>query len=180
MPTITANYLLPAILLNPAFVLHLINTFISHVMPPPSAASLSPHQFMESIGPRRNATPFLDMHADDQLCWSYTAVMVVVQILAFGRVNDNRVRGKSAQAARLERERTRNEKLEEEMQPVAPEENGYSSELDGAFDPAPGQKLSNGAANGKVSTAERMADERNAGSESGDYLTETSEEEMIP
>jgi len=37
--------------------------------------------------------------------------MVFVQVLVFGRVQDNRVRSKRAVAAKLEREKTRKEKL---------------------------------------------------------------------
>ncbi|KAK2624470.1 hypothetical protein QTJ16_006420 [Diplocarpon rosae] len=180
MPAITSTYLLPAILLNPAFVLHLINTFISHMMPPPPSISHSPHQFMESIGPLRNAAPCLDMHADYRLCWSYTAVMVVLQIFAFGKVSNNRVRGTSVKAAKLERERTRKERLEEEMKPTPPKENGHINKLDGAFDKPLVQNLTNGNRNCGITTAEKIADERKSDLESADSLTETSEEEMVP
>ncbi len=138
---------------------------------------------MESIGPVRNAAPYLDVHADDQLCWSYTAVMVVVQILAFGRVNDNRVRRKSAKAAKLERERIRKEKLdkiEEDRKTIASKVNRHvNGGLDGTCDPPTEQKLSNGAANGIISKEDQDADERKKESDSDESLTETSEEEMI-
>lgn len=100
MPSLSSTYLVPAILLNPAFILHLINTFISHVIPPVPTVSVSPHPFMESLGPVPASKPYMDMHADDQLCWSYTAIMVFIQLLVFGRVQDNRVRRKSARAAK--------------------------------------------------------------------------------
>jgi len=110
---LTTTYLLPAILLNPAFILHLINTFVSHTVPPsPAVVSHSPHPFIESIGPAPGTTPYLDMHADDGLCWRYTAIVVVVQVLAFGRVSDNRVQRRVRKAAKAERERSRREKLD--------------------------------------------------------------------
>ncbi|KAH6723294.1 hypothetical protein BKA61DRAFT_565936 [Leptodontidium sp. MPI-SDFR-AT-0119] len=182
MPTLSTTYLLPAILLNPAFVLHLFNTFISHIVPPPPSVSHSPHPFMESIGPVRNAPPYLDMHADDQLCWGYTAVMVLVQVLAFGRVNDNRVRRKSAKAAKLERERIRKEKLEkaiEDRKAASLKINGHvNGTLDGTCDVPAEQKLLNGVANGGMT--KDLSDERRKDSDSDETLTETSEEEMIP
>ena len=110
--SLSSSYLIPAILLNPAFVLHLINTFVSHMVPPPHIVSTSPHPVFETLGPLPGSKPYLDMHADDQLCWGYTAVMVFVQVLAFGRVQDNRVQRKTAKAAKLERERVRKEKLQ--------------------------------------------------------------------
>ncbi|KAH7354920.1 hypothetical protein BKA65DRAFT_231006 [Rhexocercosporidium sp. MPI-PUGE-AT-0058] len=184
MPTLSTTYLLPAILLNPAFVLHLFNTFISHMMPPPPSVSHSPHPFMESIGPVRNAPPYLDMHADEQLCWGYTAVMVLVQVLAFGRVSDNRVRRKSAKAAKLERERIRKEKLEktvEERKIAALKINGHvNGTLDGTCDVPAEQKLSNGVANGGPTKEDSSNERRKDSSDSDETLTETSEEEMIP
>lgn len=138
---------------------------------------------MESIGPIRNAPPYLDMHADDQLCWGYTVVMVLVQVFAFGRVNDNRVRRKSAKAAKLERERMRKEKLEkpvEDRKPAALKPNGHvNGTWDGTCDVPAEQKLSNGVANGGT-TKHESSDERKKDSDSDETLTETSEEEMIP
>ncbi|CZS89232.1 uncharacterized protein RAG0_00638 [Rhynchosporium agropyri] len=179
MPTLSTTYLIPAILLNPPFVLHLFNTFISHMMPPPPSISHSPHSFMESIGPIRNAPPYLDMHADEQLCWGYTVVMVLVQVLAFDRVNDNRVRRKSAKAAKLERERIRKEKLAilkaEVRIPAALKVNGHGNgNLDGTCETPTQQNYSNGATNGGLAK-EDSSDER-----SDEAMTETSEEEMIP
>ncbi|KAK0119857.1 hypothetical protein ONS95_011287 [Cadophora gregata] len=183
MPTLTTTYLLPAILLNPAFVLHLFNTFVSHMMPPPPSVSLSPHPFMESLGPVRNAPPYLDMHADDQLCWGYTVVMVLVQVLAFGRVSDNRVQRKSAKAAKLEREKIRKEKLEkaaEVRKPAVSKANGHlNGILVGTCDVPAEQKLLNGVANGGPQP-QTSTDERRKEFDSDETMTETSEEEMIP
>lgn len=188
MPSLSSTYLIPAILLNPAFVLHLINTFVSHLLPsPPASASVSPHAFMQKLGPV-GTQPYLDMHTDDQLCWSYTAIMVFVQILAFGRVQDNRVKKKSAKAARVERDRVRKEKLEKlETDRLTTNANGKA--VDGLCelleeDPNGNALLRNGsvkAVNGK-SREELYSDEKentpeNDASETD--MTETSEEEMM-
>lgn len=178
MPTITSTYLIPAILLNPAFVLHLINTFISHIVPPPPSISHSPRPFIESIGPVRNAAPYLDMHADDQLCWGYTAVMVVVQVLAFGRVNENRVRRKSARAAEVERERLGAQEVGGDRK-----RNGHANGgVDGACDLAAAPKPElHGAADSDVESEALVSEELTSDSESGESIdsrTETSEEEL--
>ncbi|EKD18279.1 hypothetical protein MBM_03272 [Drepanopeziza brunnea f. sp. 'multigermtubi' MB_m1] len=184
MPTITSNYILPAIFLNPAVILHLINTFLSHIIPPPPSISHSPHPFFESLGPLRNAAVQLDMHADDQLCWSYTALMVLVQILAFGRVNDNRVRRNVAKAAILERERIRKEKTDEDRKTAALKGPGLASGgLDGTCDVStePKPKV-NGAAEAGAKREAPTAQHRKSDSESGTSggnLSETSEEEQI-
>jgi hypothetical protein len=176
MPSLTTTYLIPALFLNPAFVLHIINTFVSHFVPSPLTISHSPHPFMESIGPVPGSTLYLDMHADNQLCWRYTAVMVVVQLLAFGRVSDNRGQRKAKRAARLERERLKNEKLGkcagDKKKPIC-----ISPDfMDGACDIPENTPLreTNGHANG---TAGHPA-KRNE-TEGEESTTETSEEEMI-
>jgi hypothetical protein len=176
MPSLTTTYLIPALFLNPAFVLHIINTFVSHFVPPPPTISHSPHPFMESIGPVPGSTLYLDMHADDALCWRYTALMVVVQLLAFGRVSDNRGQRRAKKAARLERERLKNEKLGkcegEKQRPIriSPD---Y---MDGACDISEKTQLAetNGHANG---TADHPA--KRIETEGEESMTETSEEEMI-
>ncbi|RDW80420.1 hypothetical protein BP5796_05118 [Coleophoma crateriformis] len=135
MPSFHTSYLVPAILLNPAFILHLFNTFISHISPPPYTTSVSPHPFMESLGPLPGTKIALDVHANEQLCWSYTAIMVLIQCLAFGRVQGNRVQRRSARAARAEREKLRKEKpSEEEVSGPALKikMNGHATGLDGA------------------------------------------------
>ncbi|KAH8678840.1 hypothetical protein BGZ60DRAFT_468225 [Tricladium varicosporioides] len=164
MPSISSTYLLPAIILNPAFILHLINTFVSHWVPPSPTVSHSPHPFMESIGPLPGSTLYLDMHESDQLCWGYTVIMVLVQVFAFGRVSDNRVRRKSAKAARVEREKLRREKLEklqlEKMRTDPPQECGNGNGLKRASE--------NGNAKVILEGEESMTD-----------MTETSEEEWF-
>jgi hypothetical protein len=136
-PLLSTTYLLPAIFLNPALVLHLINTFMSHLQPQPSGASGSPHPRLQALGPVPGSTPYLDMHADEQLCWRYTAVMVVVQLLAIGSVKDNRGRRRGRLQRLAEgREKTREETrhrafidscVESGMVPVAVAVNGQES-----------------------------------------------------
>jgi hypothetical protein len=183
MPTLSASYLLPAILLNPAFILHLINTYASHVMPPPTVMSHSPHPIMESLGPLPGSTPYLDMHADDRLCWRYTFLMVFVQLLSFIRVSDNRGRRKSArEAAKLERERLRKDKAEQMANMrihVVSKASGIGY-MDGACD-FPEDPYPNGTGHGEENGVVRIGrlDEQRIESSSEESLTETSEEEMI-
>lgn len=105
--------------------------------------------------------------------------MVLVQVFAFGRVSDNRVRRKSAKAARVEREKLRREKLEKlqlEKMRTGSELNGKPQPLDGCQDPP--QECGNG--NG----LKRASENGNAkvileGEESMTDMTETSEEEWF-
>jgi hypothetical protein len=184
MPNLSTSYLLPAVLLNPAFVLHLINTYVSHMWPPPPTISHSPHTIMESLGPLPGSTPYLDMHADDKLCWRYTIVMVIVQLFSFIRVSDNRGRRRSArEAAKLERERIRKEKseqIEQMKMHVVSQVSGTGSYLDGACD-FPDEPYTNGIARGEENGVVEIgkADQRRIESSSEESLTETSEEEII-
>jgi hypothetical protein len=183
MPNLSSTYLIPAIILNPAFILHLINTFHSHMMAPPTTTSYSAHPVMESLGPLPGSTPYMDMHADDTLCWRYTILMVFVQLLAFGRVSDNRVQRKNARAAaKVERERLRKEKSEKTEEIGAynmAKVSGIGSYLDGTCDfpenpHTNGFAKGNGAMNGdaKMSAGDKKFD-------SEESMTETSEEEVI-
>ena len=183
MPSLSSTYLIPAIILNPALILHLINTFHSHMMPPPTTISYSAHPIIEGLGPLPGSTPYMDMHADDTLCWRYTILMVFVQLLAFGRVSDNRVQRKTARAAaKAERERLRKEKSEKieaigvyTMAKVS----GIGSYLDGTCD-FPEDHHTNGFANGNGAVngdAKMSAGHKKSDSE--ESMTETSEEEVI-
>ena len=105
MPTsFTSSYIVPAVLLNPLVVLHAINTYASHYIPSAMRTIVSSSLFptWEKLGPPGNADPYLDMHKNDTLCWRYTAVMVVVQILAYSKVCDNREIRKLARQAKKE------------------------------------------------------------------------------
>lgn len=106
--------------------------------------------------------------------------MVIVQVLAFGRVQDNRDAKKSAKAAKIEREKVRKEKKEEERL-QALKANGRATPLDTA-ESLDKSILTNGHGNGAAkSNGDISMDDLKLETESEDNssVTETSEEEMI-
>jgi len=115
--------------------------------------------------------------------------MVFVQILAFGRVQDNRVKRKSAKAARIERDRIRKEKLEKleaaRSSKLKMQENGYANalDMDELLEELPNgitQPLTNGTANGRaVPVNGQSRDIKDGTPETEGSITETSEEEMM-
>ncbi|PQE28788.1 hypothetical protein CJF32_00004018 [Rutstroemia sp. NJR-2017a WRK4] len=163
---LTSTYLLPAIFLNPAFVLHLINTFISHLLPPPPTMSVSPHPIFESLGPLPGTDLAFDMHEDDALCWRYTFVMVVVQLLAFGRVSNNRVRRSHARASRAGKDKSRKEKTSETVAADEPTLINTAKGFDGATDSVRCKNDMNHCRHGELTETEES-------------MVETSEEEII-
>ncbi|KAF7903811.1 uncharacterized protein EAF01_006860 [Botrytis porri] len=167
MTFLSTTYLIPGILLNPAFVLHLINTFVSHLLPPPPTISISPHPIFESLGPLPGSQWALDMHENDALCWRYTAVMVVIQMWIFGRVSGNRISMKDAKAGRIERERARRERsaMIEAESTSAKLTNG----LDGTCE----------VENGRLGKADLLRRHNRVLEASDGSTTETSEEEII-
>lgn len=84
--------MLPGIVLNPILVLHGFNTFASHYIPSAisTAASYSRYKWMENCGPPGNQIPYFYVHTNDGLCWGYTAVMVILQVLAYIKIVDDR------------------------------------------------------------------------------------------
>lgn len=119
--------------------------------------------------------------------------MVVVQVLAFGKVQDNRVERRERKAAKAERERSRKEQIE-----CAGEFIGRKSGktmnggLDGVVDSIDesgdcysrsiaydGKAKLNGAAATRVGLFEKAAQTEGLEMESEASLTETSEEEMM-
>ena len=81
--SIMLSFLLPAVILNPVICLHGVNAILSRVLPPiavPNATTKSAPYY--PLGPSAE-NPHLDIHASDTLCWSYTALMVVLQLAAF-------------------------------------------------------------------------------------------------
>lgn len=93
-PALSTSYLLPAIFLNPVLFLHGLNTILSRIIPPILEVRMpvQPPPY-STFGPSANH-PHLDVHASDNLCWSYTVVMVCAQLMAFGRVHRLREEGK--------------------------------------------------------------------------------------
>jgi hypothetical protein len=173
MPTsITSYYVLPAIILNPVVILHGINTILAHLLPPTLSTSTSCRPWLEQFGPSADTSPYLDVHANEQLCWSYTLVMVGVQILAFGRVGDNRVKRKSAKAAKDE------EKLKETQRFSSSrgvhKSNGTVAVMDGAC----GEEIAFGIKALSESDAAFESDDMSL-PDSESSIAETSEEETI-
>ncbi|ESZ90254.1 hypothetical protein SBOR_9367 [Sclerotinia borealis F-4128] len=167
MTFLSTTYLLPGILLNPAFVLHLMNTFISHLLPPPPTMSKSPHPIFESLGPLPGTQWAFDVHEDDALCWRYTAAMVIIQVWIFGRVNGNRVSMKNAKAVRAERERVRKERSA--IIEVEPTSAKSTNGLDGIYE----------VENGRFEKADFLERHNEIMEASDGSTTETSEEEII-
>ncbi|MCJ1400081.1 hypothetical protein MMC11_003284 [Xylographa trunciseda] len=105
-PALTTTYLIPAILLNPVLFLHSLNTILSRILPPiVVAVPIQPSPY-STLGPSANY-PHLDVHASDNLCWSYTAVMVCAQLVAFGSVSQAREEGRERRERKKEREERR-------------------------------------------------------------------------
>ncbi|MCJ1228015.1 hypothetical protein MMC12_004674 [Toensbergia leucococca] len=84
-PSMTTSYLLPAIFFNPVLFLHTLNTILSRILPPIVAPSgIQPPPYSD-LGPSAQH-PHIDVHASENLCWIYTALMVCMQIVVFGKV----------------------------------------------------------------------------------------------
>lgn len=178
MPTsLTSTYLLPAILLNPILVLQSLNTLITHWAPASfplvEAAATSPHPKIAYLGPPPGVAPFLDVHASEHLCWSYTLLMVIVQLLAFGQVHNTRDRRKVAKAKKVERDRVVRERMvAERVRSHEPRDSGIGG-LDAFFR----EELQNGdIANGKATCEDRTLESDVTSDATSDV---TSEEETI-
>ncbi|KAH8809164.1 hypothetical protein F5884DRAFT_639836, partial [Xylogone sp. PMI_703] len=88
------TYILPTVLLNPPVCLHIFNTLLSYTLPTTttlSTSSESRYPLIESLGPRPGSTPYVDVHTDDKLCWKYTALMVILQLLVFSLIGEMRL-----------------------------------------------------------------------------------------
>ncbi|MCJ1479141.1 hypothetical protein MMC13_007825 [Lambiella insularis] len=102
-PSLTSTYLLPAIFLNPILFLHSLNTILSRLLPPIIVAGPIQPPPYSPLGPSGNY-PHLDIHASDNLCWSYTAIMVCAQLVAFGSVSQAREEGRERKERKRETE----------------------------------------------------------------------------
>ena len=139
-PSLTTNYLLPAILLNPVLFLHSLNTILSRILPPVIAATPVQPAPYSALGPSANH-PHLDIHASENLCWSYTAVMVCAQLFAFGRVSQRREEGRERRERKREERRLALLKQENEELDVM-KSNGY-------------REVGNGSLNGSTKHAKQ-------------------------
>ena len=101
-PSIATSYILPAIFLNPVLFLHGVNTILSRLLPPiviPTAAVQRPVYSM--LGPAATHQ-HIDIQNSENLCWSYTAVMILAQLVAYDRVMRVREAGKERQRRKEE------------------------------------------------------------------------------
>jgi hypothetical protein len=80
------SYLVPAILLNPILFLHSVNTLLAQIFPTPLSTSSGAEPFsLDALSHWQEHK--IDIHARDNLCWSYTMVMVFAQCWAFCKVS---------------------------------------------------------------------------------------------
>jgi hypothetical protein len=98
-PTATTLYhlILPTIFLNPVLFLHSLNTILTKLLP-----SLNGYE-------GNYAQPHIDIHASESLCWSYTALIVWAQMLAFLRFDRLREERETARIKKGARPQQRKE-----------------------------------------------------------------------
>ncbi|KAL8969747.1 MAG: hypothetical protein Q9183_001853 [Haloplaca sp. 2 TL-2023] len=169
-PSLSTSYLLPAVFLNPVLFLHGLNTILSRIVPPIAVASSVQPPPYSTFGPS-GMHPHLDIHASDNLCWSYAVVMICAQLMAFGRVHRLREEGREK---RLKKDRVEARRME----PVGEEPritNGHSnSRLRG--------KVSQNLPNGKIKSradSEVSSDSDSGQENAGRSGRDTSEESEI-
>jgi len=123
---ITSSYFLPAVILNPVVMLHAVNTYFAYTFPPTLSVSASPHSTIGKFGPSPGSAPYFDVHSSDQVCWTYTIIMVIAQVLTYIKVVGNRVERK----AKLRRDGNRISRSRWSEEPESPkvEEGSYSWE----------------------------------------------------
>ncbi len=109
---LTATYLLPAVFLNPVLCLHGFNLVLSTLLGPlVSAGPLQapPTRILVGSTP---VYPYVDVHASDNLCWSYTACMVVAQLVAYSKIRLSRERRNDLREAAAAQAKKRASSLE--------------------------------------------------------------------
>ena len=92
-PSLTSTYLFPAVCLNPILFLHCLNTILSRILPPIVAAEPVQPPPYTPLGPSPNH-PHLDVHQSDNLCWSYTLVIVLAQLYTYTGISSHRTKRK--------------------------------------------------------------------------------------
>ena len=100
-PAISKSYIVPAVFLNPVLFLLSLNTILSRVLPPVTIDAAEQPPPYSTFGPSAQH-PHLNIHTSEKLCWSYTFLIVCVQLAAFGKVNECREESKAK--ARMKRE----------------------------------------------------------------------------
>ena len=168
---LSTNYLVPGLLLNPVLLLWSINTILSRHLPPLLVdATIQPPPYYP-LGPSAEH-PHIDIHASESLCWSYTALIVCANLVAFGRVSGRREESK--EQTRLKKERAKKIKREANLM------NGNSKHFIGFAEQANGAVChENGACNGaKLEHAQGHSEESDLDESSpewSDFFTDSSE-----
>lgn len=168
-PSLSTSYLLPALLLNPVLFLHGFNTILSRIIPPVVVAGAVQPPPYSTFGPSSNH-PHLDVHASDNLCWSYTVLMICAQLMAFGRIHRLREEG---------RERTRLKKESEEARKIRSSGKSPSFMANGY---APAQRrdtIPGGLSNGKINDKVSLEDSEDRLETTEHYSRGTSEESEV-
>ena len=88
-PAISKSYIVPAVFLNPVIFLLSLNTILSRVLLPVTVDATEQSPPYSSFGPSAEH-PHLNIHTSEKLCWSYTVLIVCVQLAAFGKVSEYR------------------------------------------------------------------------------------------
>jgi hypothetical protein len=96
---LATTYLLPIIALNPSIVIHFINTIYSHFLPSAGSVSHSPYPWFERLGPVPGTSLLYDVHDHDQSLWVFTVMMVLLQVVVFEWVKENRAQMELARKA---------------------------------------------------------------------------------
>lgn len=93
---------------------------------------------------------------NDQLCWVYTFLIVIIQVLVFGRVNGNRVQKRARAIRKIRQRRTRSAKRHRIGRPH------YQTTLDGINEnsPADAGDIGNGLYPGNGAGVQAMPNER--------------------
>ena len=104
--SISTCYVLPAIFLNPVIFLHGVNTILSRILPPVAAASPIQPPAYSTFGPAA-LHQHVDVQSSENLCWTYTILMICVQLLAYNNVSLRREehresRSKNEELAQIE------------------------------------------------------------------------------
>jgi hypothetical protein len=68
------NFLIPSIILNPVLFLHSVNAVLTYLLP-----------CLEDYDRSTYVQPHLDLHKDEHLCWVYTMLILLAQLIAFQR-----------------------------------------------------------------------------------------------
>ena len=100
-PSLSTSYIIPAIILNPVLFLHGLNTIFSRTLPPIAVVGPIQRSPYTMYGPAA-VRQHVDVQSSENLCWGYTVIMIVEQLLAYGQVNQRRVERRESRGQRDE------------------------------------------------------------------------------